>query len=277
MTTSGTGDGGSAAPFDYESKVWGESEVSLRPTSLGALRLRYCLEDLEAARGLLIELGCGAGGFARAIAHHRPDLTVVGVDISARALATARGARGGPRYARGDVEAVPLRSGSVDAVMFFDVLEHVDRPGLLLAEAVRVLRGGGLLHAFVPCEGSAYTLHGIASRLGYSPKERYAGHIQRLSASELRRMLVATGFVVERWRWSGHLLLQAVDLAYFTLLAARGRNVDTTIEGLAARSDGPGAALLRLAVWSVAAASYAESRLLRAVPASGVHVTCRRP
>ena len=260
--------------FDYESKVWGDVDVSAHPTRLGALRLRYCLEDLGPLHGVLVELGCGGGGFARAVARARPDLTVVGLDISARALERARSHPG--RYLRADVEALPFRPGSLDGLMFFDVLEHVRYPEQLLAEAARALRQGGLLHAFVPCEGSPYTLHGIASRFGFSPKERYAGHIQRLSAYELRRMLVGAGLRVRSWRWSGHLVNQLVDLGYFTLLALRGQNVDTTVEGLAARSDGTLSRVLSLAVRGVAVASYAESRLLRGVPACGVHVTCVR-
>ena len=263
-----------APPFDYESKVWGGAEVSLRPTSLGALRLRYCLEDLGPVRGVVVELGCGAGAFARAIARHRPDLAVVGLDLSERSLRIAREA-GARRLVRGDAARLPFRDGCVDAVVFFDVLEHVARPEALLREAARTLRPTGLLHALVPCEGSAYTLHGIASRLGHSPKERYGGHIQRFTAGELRRLLRGAGFRIRRWRWSGHLLTQVADLAYFTALALRGRNVDANLETLAA-ANGPGARALGAAVKLVALAGYAESRLLRAVPAVGVHVTCLR-
>jgi SAM-dependent methyltransferase len=261
--------------FDYESKVWGEQSVSTHPTSLGALRLRYCLEDLHDLRGTVLELGCGAGGLARSLSRRRPELRVIGLDISERALARAR-AHGTRLTLLGDVEDLPVRSDSVDAVIFFDVLEHVKRPEVLLAEAARVLRPGGRLHAFVPCEGGLYTLHGLASRFGFSPKERYAGHIQRLSAEDLRRLLESAGLGIRRWRWSGHLLTQAIDLAYFTALAARGRNVDTTVEALAARGTGVGAKALGLAAKTVALLGYAESRALRALPAAGVHVTCIR-
>jgi SAM-dependent methyltransferase len=264
-----------AEPFDYESKVWGATAASLRPTALSALRLRYCLEDIAPARGTLIEVGCGAGAFAAAIARHRPDLRVIGLDLSASALTAAR-ASGVRELVRGDAERLPLRDGAADVLVFFDVLEHVARPEAMLAEAARVLRPGGMLHAFVPCEGSAYTLHGLASRLGFSPKERYGGHIQRLTAGDLRRGLAAAGLRPRRWRWSGHPLVQLVDLAYFTFLALRGRNVSTTVEALAARGRGMRSRLLGAAAGAVALLSYAESRALRAVPAVGAHVMCLR-
>ncbi|MCK5644624.1 MAG: hypothetical protein KAJ19_27750, partial [Gammaproteobacteria bacterium] len=53
-----------ASTFDYESKVWGGHEVMVTPTYLGALRLRYCLEDLRGIYGRVLEVGCGAGGMA---------------------------------------------------------------------------------------------------------------------------------------------------------------------------------------------------------------------
>ena len=134
----------------------------------------------------------------------------------------------------------------------------------------------GLSGAASADEGSAYTLHGIASRLGYSPKERYAGHIQRLSARELERRLRSVGLVPRAWRWSGHLFMQVVDLAYFSLLALRGRNVNTTVEAIVDRSRGIRGAALGVAVRAVAGLGYAESRIMRKAPALGAHVTCVR-
>ena len=261
--------------FDYESKVWGEQELSLDPTTLGALRLRYCLEALQGVRGTVLELGCGTGSFLRALRSHRPDLAVVGLDLSARALVHAR-ARGASRVVRGDVARLPFVDRSVDAVVFFDVLEHVSHPDVLLAEAARVLRSGGRLHGFVPCEGSLYTLHGLASRLGYSPKERYAGHIQRLTPGSLTSLLRRAALRPTGRRWSGHYFTQLIDLGYFSFLAARGRNVEGTLEAVAAREGGARGRLLGGALKAVAALGYGESLLLRNIPAAGVHVTAVR-
>ena len=60
----------------------------------------------------------------------------------------AHGGRGFVRYE--DVTALTFRSGSMDAVVSFDVLEHVPDYPRALREFARVLRPGGVLVATVP-------------------------------------------------------------------------------------------------------------------------------
>ena len=54
-------------------KTWGFAQAKLDPTSLSALKLKYCLEALETVHGKVLEVGCGAGMFTIAIkkAKHR--------------------------------------------------------------------------------------------------------------------------------------------------------------------------------------------------------------
>lgn len=264
------------AAFDYEGKVWGTQELTARPTDLGALRLRYCLDALRDVAGEVLEIGCGAGQFARALRRARPELRVIGCDISAAALSAAAARDGGVRYVRADGERLPVRDSAVDAVVLFDVLEHVERPQALLAECRRVLRAGGTFHAFVPCEGGLGTLHGLAHRIGWTPKRRYAGHIQQFRVADLRALLREAGFGVRQQRYSLHLVNQLFDLGYFTALALARRHVPKSLEGLAAeRRESIAGRALRLATASVAAASYLESTLFRRIPGLGVHVTAR--
>ena len=49
-----------------------------------------------------------------------------------------------------DVQRLPVRDGSVDAVFATGLLEHVDNDQALLAEITRILRPGGLVHIEIP-------------------------------------------------------------------------------------------------------------------------------
>jgi 2-polyprenyl-6-hydroxyphenyl methylase / 3-demethylubiquinone-9 3-methyltransferase len=98
---------------------------------------------LEGVR--VLDVGCGGGLVAEALARRGADVT--GVDLSGAALATARAhaAAGGLsiRYEQGRAEALPFADGAFDAVVCADCLEHVDDLERVVAEVARVLRPGG--------------------------------------------------------------------------------------------------------------------------------------
>lgn len=192
--------------FDYETKLWGGHKVELSPRYLGALRLRYCLEDLCDVRGKVLEIGCGAGGMAKAIKAHRPDLEIYGCDISRKAIQRACQNPESVVFRVGNAYDLPFESEFFSVAMMFDLLEHLQDPDSAVAEAGRVLNPHGLLHLFVPCEGELHTLHGLLAHVGWRAKEKYGGHIQRFRLRDLLDLFEVEGFVVKRWRWSSHIL-----------------------------------------------------------------------
>jgi 2-polyprenyl-6-hydroxyphenyl methylase/3-demethylubiquinone-9 3-methyltransferase len=94
----------------------------------------------------VLDLGCGGGLLAEALA--KEGAAVTGIDLSERALQTARdhAAAGGLRirYQRGRAEALPCADASFDAVVCGDCLEHVDDLDRVIGEVARVLRDGGV-------------------------------------------------------------------------------------------------------------------------------------
>jgi SAM-dependent methyltransferase len=102
---------------------------------------------LLAGAGRVLDLGCGEGQIARLAAGG--GAAVVGVDASAAQVAEAVRRGGGPAYARSRAEALPLRSGSFDAVVTCLVLEHLDDLDGALDEVARVLRPGGRFVVFI--------------------------------------------------------------------------------------------------------------------------------
>jgi 2-polyprenyl-6-hydroxyphenyl methylase/3-demethylubiquinone-9 3-methyltransferase len=90
---------------------------------------------------VLADLGCGAGLLAphvRGLGYRH-----VGVDLVAMSLCAAREHEVTP--VRADVHAVPLADESVDAVSAGEILEHVLDPSIVVSEACRILRPGGVL------------------------------------------------------------------------------------------------------------------------------------
>ena len=92
------------------------------------------------APGTVLEVCVGTGVVASALAE--TGLAVLGIDIS-REMTSQALVRLGPRVALGDACALPVRSASVDNVLFVMALHVVGDVPATLAEAARVLRPGG--------------------------------------------------------------------------------------------------------------------------------------
>lgn len=108
--------------------------------------------DLAALPALLDErwvvgdLGCGTGQLTASLAPYVA--RVVGVDQSRAMLAAAKARlRDLPNVElrHGELEALPVGDGELDAAILFLVLPYVAEPGRVLAEAGRALKPGGRL------------------------------------------------------------------------------------------------------------------------------------
>ncbi|MEZ4384484.1 MAG: methyltransferase domain-containing protein [Nannocystaceae bacterium] len=96
-------------------------------------------------------------------------------------------------------DALPLADGSVDLVTLLDVLEHIDDDAASLATIRRLLRPGGLLVLTVPAYAWLWSEHDEALH-----------HKRRYTQGELRRLLEAAGFEVERMTYYTSLLLPLI-------------------------------------------------------------------
>ena len=97
--------------------------------------LRTLLADVS-TDGFVLEMGAGLG----ALQDVHP--AYVATDLSVEAL-VRRMRR--PAFAS-DVQCLPLRAGSLDALFTVAVLEHVPRPDVAVAEIARALRPGGVAY-----------------------------------------------------------------------------------------------------------------------------------
>ena len=113
---------------------------------------RDVLESLGIGPGArVLDVACGAGLVSFPLAE--AGYAVEGVDLSVGSIeaAQARVPPGlGLSFRVGDAYALDAAEGSFDAVLLLDMLEHVERPADVLAEAARVVRPGGavVFHTF---------------------------------------------------------------------------------------------------------------------------------
>ena len=120
------------------------------------------LAALADATWVVGDLGCGTGQVSAALA---PFVArVIAVDASAAMLQAARKRLhdvDNVDLRRGELEALPIDDGRLDAATLMLVLHHVPEPGAALAEVARVLAPGGRVLSSTCCRTTA---RAIASR-----------------------------------------------------------------------------------------------------------------
>jgi SAM-dependent methyltransferase len=103
----------------------------------------------------VLDLGCGTGVVARAIAARDGFTgTVTGIDLSddfiaaAETFAAANGVSDRVQFAVGDAHQLDFPAASFDTVVAHTLVSHVRDPLAVLAEAARVVRPGGYVAVF---------------------------------------------------------------------------------------------------------------------------------
>ena len=97
--------------------------------------------------GTVVDLGCGPGGLFAPLRQHHPSARIIGVEVQPAMLKAARtlAEKLDVELLESDLlEPLPLPDNSVDAVVAAMVLHEMENPLPLVAEAMRVLRPGGV-------------------------------------------------------------------------------------------------------------------------------------
>lgn len=117
-----------------------------------AHRYRIQLYDFVATRvpikgRSLLEVGSGRGGGASYVKRYLEPSSILGFDLSSRAIRLSRSVHRlpGVSFIRGDAEHLPIEDGSVDVVLSVECSHCFGSMHRFLSEAKRVLRPGGHL------------------------------------------------------------------------------------------------------------------------------------
>src|SRR5262245_47023631 len=166
---------------------------------------RVILAALERALGRrtegarVLDLGCGTGFTLSLLPSGARG---VGIDFSQAALRYARTRAPGAELVRASAYALPFPTGSFDAVLALDVLEHLDDDALAARELQRVLAPGGAAIVTVPAFAQLWSAHDEALE-----------HRRRYRLAEIERVLEGAGLTIEHSSYYNFFLFPVVAAA----------------------------------------------------------------
>jgi len=206
--------------WDRHWSAFGDA-VAGNPATVYRSRLILKLLGKVDSDSVVLEIGCGQGEFTLLLAETYPQADVRGIDISTegvvRATELARAQRLSVSFAQRDLlKEVRLGDddrGRATLAVCSEVLEHVDRPEVLLRNAVDYLAPGCRVVVTVP--------GGPRSAF-----DRHIGHRRHFTAKRLRRLLEDNGFEDVTIRRAG---FPFFDL-YKLLVIVRGKRLISDVE-----------------------------------------------
>ena len=135
--------------YDQLGQQWWSNQnfMVLLKRGINPLRIDYFEKHIAPHRDIksLLDIGCGGGFLTESMS--RLGIHCVGIDNSKQSIDVAtqhaQASNLPIKYLHTAGEHIPLPDASFDMVSCCDVLEHVSKPGHIIAEAFRLLKPGG--------------------------------------------------------------------------------------------------------------------------------------
>lgn len=170
-------------------------------------------QDIDIASKVVLEIGCGRGGFANWLAaSSNPPRRLIAADFSPLAvqMAKAHAERVGVKgvdWQVQDLSALKLDDQSIDTAISFETIEHVPCPRTAVAELARVLKPGGRLYLTTPNYCSSVGLYRVYCYLRGKTFDEGGQPICHLTyLSKTRRWIGDAGLELIDWTTCGQYL-----------------------------------------------------------------------
>lgn len=148
-----------------------------------ALILRFARRYFSDSHAYL-EVGCGTGFVLSAVAQAFPRWRVWGAEVFSEGLRYASERVPTARFLQMDARRIPFRN-EFSLIGCFDVLEHIEEDGQVLASMREALKPAGGVLLTVPQHPSLW-----------SQQDVVAHHVRRYERNELQQKLAAAGFEI---------------------------------------------------------------------------------
>ncbi len=187
-------------PYDIETRVesfhwWFVGRRKLLHSILMSLKVS---KDSPA-----LEVGCGTGANLSILGS--AGLCTIGLDRSTYALTLVKSKEELPLLA-GDLNNLPVKTGSVGLVIAMDILEHLDDDARGISESYRALNENGLLILTVP-----------AFKFLWGIQDRVTGHKRRYTRIQIVNRLEDMGFDILKSSYFNFLLFFPILFARWTI------------------------------------------------------------
>lgn len=166
--------------------LWHTHKISLAKKTIKKLNFKNCLD-----------VGCASGFMVSEISKFFPKAKYFGIDVYDKAITAAK--KNYPRieFSVASADKLPFKDSSLDLILFYETIEHVENPLRCLEEIKRVLKKNGTL---ILTMDSGSLLFRVVWLIWENTKGRVwkKAHLHPFHHQELEALIKKVGFRIKR-------------------------------------------------------------------------------